>query len=90
MKEISDGVFEDSGIAVGPSFCGKGYGKQILCALLHQAFEEYGAKRFIYSCWAENVISNHLAKSVGLEFTHSEEMIDQRCGKKFIMNYYER
>ena len=37
MKETSKGVFEDSGIAVGPSYTGKGYGKQILCVLLNQA-----------------------------------------------------
>ena len=37
MKETSKGVLEDSGIAVGPSYTGKGYGKQILCALLNQA-----------------------------------------------------
>lgn len=90
MKEMSEGIFEDSGIAVGPSFCGKGYGKQILCALLHQAFNVLGAERFIYSCWEENVVSNHLAKTVGLVFTHAEEMVDQRSGKKFMMNYYER
>ena len=90
MKEMDEGIFEDSGIAAGPRFCGKGYGKQILCALLKQAFEERGAERFIYSCWAENVISNNLAKSVGLKFIRSEEMIDQRSGKKFIMNYYEK
>ena len=90
MKETSDGVFEDSGIAVGPSYTGKGYGKQILCALLNQAFEELGAQKFIYSCWAENVPSNKLAQSVGLRFSHSEETIDRRSEKTFIMNYYER
>lgn len=90
MKETSKGVFEDSGIAIGPCFTEKGYGKQILCALLSQAFEELGAEKFIYSCWAENIPSNKLAKSVGLKFTHSEETLDRRSGKTFIMNYYER
>ena len=90
MKETGKGVFEDSGIAVGPSYTGKGYGKQILCALLHQAFEELDAQKFIYSCWAENVPSNKLAQSAGLRFSHSEETIDRRSGKTFIMNYYEK
>ena len=90
MKETSKGVFEDSGIAVGPAYVGKGYGKQILHALLHQAFEELGAQKFIYSCWAENVPSNKLAQSAGLRFSHSEETIDRRSGKTFIMNYYVR
>ena len=90
MKETSKGVFEDSGIAVGPTYTGKGYGKQILCALLNKAFEELGAQKFIYSCWAENIPSNKLAQSVGLRFSRSEETTDRRSGKTFIMNYYER
>ena len=90
MKEISKGVFEDSGIAVGPAYTGKGYGKQILLALLDQAFGKLGAQKFIYSCWAENIPSNKLAQSVGLIFSHSKETMDPRSGKTFIMNYYER
>lgn len=90
MKETSKGVFEDSGIAVGPQYTRRGYGRQILCALLEQAFQELGAQKFIYSCWAENIPSNKLALSVGLCFSHSEETIDPRSGKPFIMNYYER
>ena len=90
MKEMSKGIFEDSGIAVGPSYTGRGYGKQILCALLHQAFEELEAQRFIYSCWAENISSNRLAHTAGLRFLRSGEMIDHRSGKAFIMNYYEK
>ena len=30
MRETDKGIFEDSGIAVGVSYTGKGYGKQIL------------------------------------------------------------
>lgn len=89
MRETDNGVFEDSGIAVGPSYTRKGYGKQILYALLRQAFEELGAQKFIYSCWAENIPSNRLAQAAGLRFSRSEEAIDQRSGKAFIMNYYE-
>ena len=90
MRETDKGIFEDSGIAVGVSYTGKGYGKQILSALLSQAFEELGAQKFIYSCWAENIPSNKLAESAGLKFSHSEEAIDRRSGKAITMNYYEK
>ena len=90
MKEMRKGVFEDSGIAVGPRFTGKGYGRQILQALLKQAFEELGAQKFIYSCWEENVPSNKLALSAGLRLTRAEETVDPRSGKTFLMNYYEK
>ena len=90
MRETDKGIFEDSGIAVGVSYTGKGYGKQILSALLSQAFEELGAQKFIYSCWAENIPSNKLAESAGLKFSHSEEAIDRRSGGAITMNFYER
>lgn len=66
MKETSKGVFEDSGIAVGPSYTGKGYGKRSFAHCLTKP------------------------QSVGFRFSHSEETIDRRSGKPFIMNYYER
>ena len=90
MRETDKGIFEDSGIAVGVSYTGKGYGKQILSALLSQAFEELGAQKFIYSCWAENIPFNKLADSAGLKFSHSEEAIDRRSGGAITMNFYER
>lgn len=90
MKEMEPGVFQDSGIAIGPSFAGRGYGKQILSALLHQAFDELGAKRFIYSCWAENIPSNKLALSCGLCFSHAEEAVDGRTNEGYTLNYYEK
>ena len=90
MRETDKGIFEDSGIAVGVSYKGKGYGKQILSALLNQAFEELGAQKFIDACWAENIPSNKLAESAGLKFSHSEEAIDRRSGRAITMNYYEK
>ena len=90
IRDAGNGVFEDAGIAVGPAYTGKGYGKQILAALVHQAFDELGAKKLIYSCWADNTASNHLAQSAGLRFVSCEETIDQRSGKTFMMNYYEK
>ena len=38
MREIEPGVFEETGVALGPEFVGKGYGKQILNALVEEAF----------------------------------------------------
>ena len=37
MKEIEPGVFEDTGIAVGPDYVGKGYGTEILSAFIEEA-----------------------------------------------------
>lgn len=39
MKEIDEGIYEDSRIAIGTKFVGRGYGKQILMALVDYCFE---------------------------------------------------
>ena len=45
MHEIEPGIYEEDGIAIGPAFVGKGFGKQILKALCDEA-SRCGAKEF--------------------------------------------
>lgn len=40
MEQISEGVYEDTGIAIGPAFTRRGYGKQILMALVNEASKQ--------------------------------------------------
>ena len=44
MRELERGIYEETGIALGPEFVRKGYGRQILTALLEEA-GKLGAKR---------------------------------------------
>ena len=87
MKEIKPGVFEEMGIALGPDFTGKGYGRQALAALLKEAFEVCGAEKFLYSWWEENEISCRLQKSFGFAFSGKEERADPRNGAAYVMNH---
>jgi RimJ/RimL family protein N-acetyltransferase len=89
MKEIEDRVYEDSGIAVGPKFVGRGYGKQILMALVEYCFEELGAIKIIYSCRSENIASKKLQQACGFHYTHSQPMVDKRNGLKYMLDFYE-
>ena len=50
----------------------------------------HAASSFNFEIDRQLIMWYNLAKSVGLKFIRSEEMIDQRSGKKFIMNYYEK
>lgn len=43
MRELERGIYEETGIALGPEFVRKGYGRQILTALLEEA-GKLGAK----------------------------------------------
>ena len=90
MLPIAEGVYEDCGIALGPEFTGRGYGKQILTALVERAFGELGAKAFIASCRRENAASRGMILACGFTFTHTEEREDPRNGEAYILEFYER
>ncbi len=42
--EIEPGVYDDTGLALGPEFVGKGYGAQVLRELLRCLFQEMEAE----------------------------------------------
>lgn len=90
MEEISPGVYEDIGIAVGPEFTGRGYGKQILTALTDYAFSGLGADRFVASCRSENAPSRGMILACGFRYTHCENRIDPRNGLPYVLAFYEK
>ncbi len=83
-------TYEDTGIAIGPAFVGKGYGKQVLNALAEYCFEELGAERLICSCRSANAASRALQLSCGFRYTHSEGRTDPRNGEEYTCEFYER
>ena len=88
MAEQSPGVWEETGIALGPEFTGKGYGKQLLNLLTDYAGAHLGAKKFVASCRRENEISKKLLKSCGFTYTHSEEVMHPRDQIPYILDHY--
>lgn len=90
FMEIDAGVYEDTGVALGPAYVGRGYGKQVLNGLLSVAFDRYGAEKFIGSARSENAASIALQRSCGFVYTHSEPRIDPRNGEEYILNFYEK
>ena len=88
--EVAPGVYEDTGVAHGPEFVGRGYGKQVLNALLIIAFERRNGQVFIGSARAENVASIALQRSCGFVYTHCEPRIDPRNGEHYTLNFYEK
>lgn len=90
MKKVGEGVWEDTGIALGPDYVGRGYGKQLLAALTDYASQELGALRFLCTCRSENAPSRGMILSCGFRYTHSEKRIDQRTGAAYRLEYYEK
>lgn len=89
IEEIADSVYEDTGIVIGPEFAGKGYGKQLLLALMDYAFTKCGASKFVYSCRSKNIAAKNLQRSLGFAYTHSEERVDKRNGEGYVLEFYE-
>lgn len=90
MVETSPGVYEDAGIALGPEFTGKGYGKQILNALTDHAFGALRASRFLCACRTENIPSRRMILGCGFRYTHTEQKTDPRNGEVCHLEYFEK
>lgn len=88
MKEVSPGVFEDTGIALGPDYVHEGYGTQVLDALVRAAKDD-GALRFITSCRQQNIASHNLQMKCGFSFSHYENRIDPRDESTYILEFNE-
>lgn len=89
MKEIEDKVYEDSGIGIGTKFVGRGYGKQILKALVDYCFDDLGATRIVCSCRSENIASKNLQLSCGFHYTHTQDMVDKTNKLNYMLDFYE-
>ena len=75
MELRAPDIYGETGIAIGPAFTGKGYGKQILNMLTNYARDTLGAKQFVTCCRRENLASKKMQLSCGFSYTHSEEHI---------------
>lgn len=88
IKELRPGKWTVTDVAIGPNFQGRGYGKQIVTALLNLAFE-LGATAVSYDCFTQNLASKQLALSCGFAYSHSEEAELMKDGEKVILDYFE-
>ncbi len=89
VGEIGPGVYEDAGIALGPEYVGKGYGKQIL-NLLVEYCTDAGGQEFYYSACSGNLASKALALSCGFVYHDSEPKTDPRTGKPYESDVYKK
>lgn len=87
MTEISPHVYEDTGIALGPAYVGKGYGKQALQLLMERA-AALGATEFVCSTRSQNAASKALIASCGFSYQHTEPRTDPRDGTPYELEFY--
>ena len=87
MEEIECGVYEDKGVALGPEYVGRGYGKQILNKMVELARDELGAKKMLLSYREGNEASKRLQESCGFRYSHSEDRVDPRNDTPYIIHF---
>ena len=89
LMEVEAGVWEDTGVALGPEYVGRGLGKQILRALMDYVFVTQKGRKLICTCRKENVPSRSVILACGLVYTHSELRVDPRTGEKYELEFFE-
>lgn len=87
INRLEGDTWEETGVCIGPDFWRRGYGWQILQALIAHA-KELGAKEFIYSSWEENTASRSLAEKAGFMQYAVEEHTRPHDGKKYTLIKY--
>ena len=87
FDEIDEGIFEDGGIAIGPSFTGKGYGKQIVNTVTDFLRDNVGAKKLILGYRSQNIACKKMQEACGFVYSHSVDKVDPRNGAPYVIEY---
>lgn len=88
VEELEPHIYGETGICLGPGYVRKGFGKQILQALIQYCKNNFGATEFIYSTREKNEASKRLAVSQGFSIIASEPKIDRRDGQPYNLIKY--
>lgn len=89
LNPINAATWEEGGICLGPDFWRRGYGWQILTALLSRA-KALGAKEFIYSSWEENAASRAMAGKAGFTEFGREGHVREWDGRIYTLIKYRK
>lgn len=87
IKALSPGIFTITDIAIAPMCHHRGYGKQILSALI-QLGTLLGAEEILYNCFRENEASHRLAQACGFRYVKTEEAELQKNGNTVWMDHF--
>lgn len=88
IEKAAPAIYGETGICLGPDYVGKGFGRQILRALIQYCKENFGATEFLYSAREKNEAANRLAVSLGFTLIASEPKTDSRDGHSYNLLKY--
>lgn len=81
---------EEQGVCLCPEYWRKGYGTQVLQALMAYAQTQLHAKRFVCRARKENTASRKLIEKEGFSFLGEETVSDHRDGRLAVLVCYEK
>ena len=84
------GRAREQGVCLAPEYWRRGYGTQILRALMDYAKNELGAKRFRCDARTDNAASRALIEKEGFLLVAEEEVADHRDGTPRRLAVYEK
>ncbi len=88
IYEKEKNIYEDTGICISLKYQNKGYGKEVLKAIINLVFNGLNGNCFLYSCFSSNIKSKKLCTSLGFKYKDSETTIRDYDKKEFIVDYY--
>ena len=89
VERLDGENWSETGVALGPDYWRRGYGREILTALIALC-RGRGARVFHAAAREKNTASNALIRSFGFVPDRSEELVDERDGGRFTMLYYHK
>lgn len=89
IREVAPGVFDELGLCIARAHQRKGYGKEMLEALVSLAFDKLGGHTFLYSCFRENTPSASLCKTLGFQYTHTDTGTRGWDGYPYTCDHFE-
>lgn len=87
VKELTPGHWTITDIAIGPAYQRRGYGKQIVRALVDLAFAS-GAQEVAYECFTQNESCKRLALRCGFMFSHTAAAELTKNGQPVTLAHY--
>lgn len=88
LEKDGPGLFKERGLCIAKKCQGKGFGKEMLCALIDIVFGELGGEQFEYGCFRENTASAALCKSCGFTYCRSGEYTREWDGFRYVCDFY--
>ena len=89
MRETAPGVWDEAGLCIAADWQGRGYGKELLRALVGTAFRALGGRRFRYSCFHDNAASAALCRSCGFRYVSSHPETRAHDGFPYLCDCFE-